>query len=188
MKTPAAPILVWHHIDYVRLNTGADFWRRVEQHQYTTLWTRRLVTDSQLVLPNHYRISTKWIAGCLLVMALTFRYTKFIASYFSASDNSLAGKLISVSGRERKRSLASNVMDWLWHKLWHTPGQSIMGCLLVRTQPVAVCLWATQVLQLYISGMGVISWNCHIWQVCSRCLGNLFRLFIIIYTWSNVNL
>ena len=28
MKTPVAPIPVWHHIDSVRLNTGADFWRR----------------------------------------------------------------------------------------------------------------------------------------------------------------
>ena len=25
MKTLVAPILVWHHIDSVRLNTGADF-------------------------------------------------------------------------------------------------------------------------------------------------------------------
>ena len=73
----------------------------------------KAVTGRQLALPNHYQISTKRIAGCLLVMTLTFRYTTFqrAISRIGASDNSLARIWISASGCERERSLASNVMD-----------------------------------------------------------------------------
>ena len=86
----------------------------------------------QLVLPNHYGISTKLIAGCLSTgECVTFRYTKFLASHFmdrrkrfhgsaraiswiGASDNLLARMWISASSREREaRAIACLKCDGL---------------------------------------------------------------------------
>ena len=53
----------------------------------------KTVTGSQLVLPNHYQISTKWIAGCLLVMTLNFRYTQRFSELFHGSARAIIRSL-----------------------------------------------------------------------------------------------
>ena len=104
----------------------------------------KTVTGSQLVLPNHYQISTKLIAGCLLVTMLTFRYTTFQRAilWIGASDNSLARIWTSVGGSERERPLASNVMDCC--------GCGYLGIWLCWLFEVCGCVWCMWIGWCYV--------------------------------------